>query len=475
MRFALAAALLVVPALATAQISVSEHDARAERIIQSLAPSFSMEGDAAASSSLEDLMAETGVPGVSIAFFDDGEVVWTRAVGMADVESGTMVTPETLFQAASISKPVAATAALDLVEDGLFDLDVPINDYLTSWQLSGSDVAEPSAVTLRGLLTHTAGLTVHGFPGYGPGETVPTTAGVLEGAGNTDAVALGQEPRTAFRYSGGGYTVAQLALENVTGRPFHEVMTERVLVPLGMEHSTFAQPLSESMRDIAATAYGGDGSAIDGRFHTYPEGAAAGLWTTPSDLARWAIALQANRDTHPVLEAATIDEMLTPDAVGGYGLGPSIQHEVGLFGHGGANAGFRCLLSAQLNGDQGVVVMTNGDNGGAITEAVLLTVAREYGWTGPARVVKAEAPMSRDLLLPFEGRYQEAHQAELTVGVRIEGERLVFLREWDGVEVVLAPEAPMAFFDVDDGTAIVFEDADGSAFGVQGLRFVRVE
>jgi CubicO group peptidase (beta-lactamase class C family) len=472
----LAATAALVLAAPAASAQSGAHAEAAARIERDLVPGLVIENEPRDSVGIGERMEALGVPGVSVAFFEGGEVVWTRTYGLADVADGVAVTPETRFQAASISKPVAATAALDLVEEGALSLDGDVNAALTSWRVPKSEAAAGAPVTLRGLLTHTAGLTVSGFPGYGPDEAVPTTAGVLDGAGNTDSVRVDQAPRSEYRYSGGGYTVAQLLVEDATGRPFAEVMADRVLAPLGMAHSTFAQPLPDSLRPVAATGYRSDGEPVGGRFHTYPEQAAAGLWTTPSDLARWAIAVQRAVEgrAHPVLDAETIRQMVTPDTVGGYGLGPGLPFDAAFFGHGGSNEGFRCVLTAQLDGDQGIVVMTNSDGGGALTQEVVLSVAREYGWTGYAPQRKRVVALNEGDLSPLVGRYRNAERG-LTVDVRPSDGELVARLEWNGEEIRLAPESATAFFERDDGTEIAFVGEPGTAFVVQGLRFERVE
>lgn len=330
-------------------------------------------------SSLEQRLSHYAVPGVSVAMINGGRIEWVRTHGVAD-EDGRAVTPTTRFQAASISKPVAAMAALALVDQGALSLDADVNDDLVSWKVPTNELTGLAPVTLRGLLSHTAGLTVHGFAGYGPDESVPGTIGVLNGEGNTDPVRVEVQPGAVHRYSGGGYTVVQLLVEDVTGVPFHEAMATLVLEPLGMVHSTYRQPLPPELRDQAASGHRHDGSPLEGRFHTYPETAAAGLWTTPSDLARFLISLQRARQTgrHPVLSAERVDEMLTP-VRGEYGLGLAISNGR-RFGHWGANEGFRCTMTALLDGDQGVVVMTNGDQGDALAREILRAIARDYGW-----------------------------------------------------------------------------------------------
>ncbi len=287
--------LLVACQALAPEPTIDLHAERIARLEGDLTPALVVQGEDREPVSLEQRMRALGVPGVSVAFIDNGEVAWTRAYGLADIGDDVAVTESTLFQAASISKPVAAMAALSLVEEGLLDLAAGANDVLTGWRVPEHDWSSSSPVTLRGLITHSAGLTVHGFPGYGPGEIVPDTAGVVAGLGNTPAVVVDVEPRSQWRYSGGGYTVMQLLLEQVSGRAFPELMAETVLQPLGMTHSTYEQPLPESRRARAATGYRDGGAPVEGRYHTYPEMAAAGLWMTPSDLARFAIAIQQAR------------------------------------------------------------------------------------------------------------------------------------------------------------------------------------
>ena len=189
---------------------------------------------------LSDEMAALHVPGVSIAVVHNGVIEWAQGFGFA-VVGGDPVTAETLFQAGSISKPVAAMAALRLVQEGKLNLDADINTYLTSWKLPASEVAAGKPVTLRELLTHTGGTTVHGFPGYAAGETVPTLVQVLDGVkpANTAAIRVDTAPGTKWRYSGGGFTIMQQALIDVTKEPFPKLMHDTVLAPIGMTHSTY--------------------------------------------------------------------------------------------------------------------------------------------------------------------------------------------------------------------------------------------
>ncbi len=335
---------------------------------------------------LADRMAHYNVPGVSIAVINEGAIEWAAGYGVLDASSDIPVDEETVFQAASISKPVAVTAALRLVQDGKLDLDTDVNTWLANWRLPSNEFTERQAVTLRGIVSHTAGLTVHGFPGYAMGALLPTVAQILDGAepANTPAVRVDKLPGEGFRYSGGGMTIMQQVLMDFTGQAFPTMMRELVLDPLGMTRSTYQQPLPPDWRSNAATAHDGDGHAIDGRFHVYPEMAAAGLWTTPTDLARFAIEIQQAHTggsgqvfTHQMAEQA-----LAPQAGGPYGLGVSLESagETLRFGHGGSNEGYRCRLIAYANLGMGAAIMTNGSQGSALAEEILNGIARVYGW-----------------------------------------------------------------------------------------------
>lgn len=338
--------------------------------------------------SLTDRMAELKVPGVSVAFIEDGKVKWARTYGVA-VAGGRPVTPSTLFQAASMSKALAATATLRLVEQGRLGLDDDVNSRLKTWKVPPSPYTAEQKVTLRRLLSHTAGMTVGGFPGYAVGKPVPTTVQILDGAppANTPAIRSFETPGGQYAYSGGGYTVAQLAIVEAGGKPYPQLLQALVLGPAGMRQSTYAQPLSAAKP--SACGHDSNGQVIPGCRNTYPEYAAASLWTTPSDYGRLMIALQdsyAGRP-HALLTQASARTMMTPvDAGAGYGLGVALGRRGGhpYFQHGGSNAGFQSNAVAFLDGSrQGVVVMTNGDAGGQLAAEITRAVATAYAWGDP--------------------------------------------------------------------------------------------
>lgn len=354
------------------------------------------------SGTLAARMAELRVPGVSIAFIEAGTVKWVRAYGVMEATGTRPVTPDTLFQAASMSKALAATATLRLVEQGRLDLDADVNTRLKAWKVPPSAFTTLEKVTLRRLLSHTAGLTVSGFPGYQAGKPVPSVVQILDGSAsaNTPAVRSFEAPGGAYAYSGGGYTVAQLAIIEAGGRPYPEQLERLVLRPAGMRHSTFVQPLPASLIRRSASGHDRKGAVIPGGRNTYPEYAAASLWTTPSDYGWFMIGLQNAYAGLPraLLHQASAQTMMTPvDA--GYGLGVALGRRGGhpFFQHGGGNYGFQCNAFAFLDGSrQGVIVMTNGDGGNTLAFEITRAISNAYAWGDPDpanRVSPRRAPL----------------------------------------------------------------------------------
>jgi CubicO group peptidase (beta-lactamase class C family) len=336
---------------------------------------------------LREAMQWLRVPGVSIAVIRDFKIHWAKGYGVADVETGKPVEIGTLFQAASISKPVTAMAALRLVQDGRLSLDDDVNTLLKSWHVPESDLTRGQPVTPRSLFSHTSGADDgFGFPGYAPDAVRPTVVQILEGEkpSNVGRVTFARPPFQAFKYSGGGLTIMQLALTDLLGPPFDQVMRDQVLAPLGMADSTYEQPLPDSLAVRAARAHSRLGGTMAAPWHIYPEQAAAGLWTTPSDLARFAIEVQraVRGPAGSLLRQATAREMVSPVGVGPYAVGLNVNKrgEGWYFTHGGSNRGFKCFLIAHMRKGYGVVTMTNGDAGTALNDEVVARVAAAYRW-----------------------------------------------------------------------------------------------
>ncbi len=342
-----------------------------------------IEGDS--TYTIEERMKHYGVPGVSIAVINEGKIAWVKTYGIMDKESKAPVTENTLFQAASISKPVSAYGALKLVEQGKVDLNTDINTQLKSWKLAENEFTVDKKVTLKNLLNHSAGVTVHGFLGYSPDLPVPTLIQILNGRppANSNAAVVDKVPEESFRYSGGGYNIVQQLMIDVEGKPFPEIMKEQVLQPLDMQNSSFNQPLTKPQLDLAATGYLPNGRMTKGKRHTYPEMAPAGLWTTSEDLAKFAINIQKTlKDDNSIgLSKDLTTKMLTPFVEDFIGLGIFINKKKDqvYFGHGGWNEGFSSELVAHKDKRYGVVVMINSNHPGFISE-LIRSVALTYEW-----------------------------------------------------------------------------------------------
>lgn len=333
---------------------------------------------------LPKLMQLYKVPGLSVAVIDNFQIVFAKAYGVIETGSSTAVTPRTLFQAGSISKPVAATGALYLVQQGKLLLDENVNLKLKTWKVPENEFTKNEKVTLRRLMSHSAGLTVHGFPGYDVKEPVPSLVQIFNGEkpSNTAPIRVDFIPGTKVRYSGGGVTIEQQLMMDVTGKSFPDLMRESVIEKIGMTDSSYEQPLPPRRAALTASGTYADGKVVHGKWHIYPEMAAAGLWTTPTDLSKFAIeiALSKHGKSNRVLSEAMTRQMLTP-VLEEAGLGFFMdQSNPGQFGHNGADEGFQALLTMNAESGKGVAIMANSDNGIAVGDFLLKSVAKEFAW-----------------------------------------------------------------------------------------------
>ncbi len=334
--------------------------------------------------SLQQRMAFYNIKGLSIAVINDYRIEWAKGYGWADIDENRLVTENTLFQAASISKSLNGMGILKLVQDGKLTLDTDINKYLKSWKFPYDEVSGGRKITLKALLSHTAGVSIHGFPGYEPADTIPTLLQILDGLrpANTSPVRSLDIPGEKVEYSGGGITITEKIIEDVTGIPYDRYMKKNILNPLGMSNSFFTQPPPARYRNKLATGYYITGEEVKGKYHIYPEKAAAGLWTTPNDLCLFLIEIQLSwlGKSSEVLTPEMTRLLLTPvmqDAA--LGVFVSRRDSIIYFSHNGGNAGFSCQATACLTDGKGVVIMTNSDNG-SILDEIVNSVALTYRW-----------------------------------------------------------------------------------------------
>jgi CubicO group peptidase (beta-lactamase class C family) len=446
---------------------------RISRIEHSIQPTLQIEGEEVPTYFIEDRLKELNIPGISIAVVNNGKLEWAKGYGFADKSENRMVDTLTMFLAGSISKPVAAIRAHQLVEEGKMSLDVNINDYLSTWKVPDNEFTAKEKVTLRRILNHTAGLTVWGFPGYDKGDTIPTVPEVLDGRGNTDSVRVFKVPGESWMYSGGGYTVMQMAITDIEGMTFPETMQRHVLDLLNMRESTFENPLPEAFHAIAATGYRGNGDEVEGKWPIYPEMAAAGLWTTPSQLIQYAIEIQKIHQTKKdgILKYETVEAMLTP-GMNDHGLGPGIGEFT--FGHGGADEGFRADLTAWKDTPNALVIMVNSDNGSIISE-VKLAIAKAYNLPGIEPNIKKVVQIPEEKLNKYTGKYRIDALGELEI-FESKGHLGVYA-DFIGDTIHLLAESDTLFFEKSDGTSFNFSLERDSVIGFEVQRFTakRVE
>jgi CubicO group peptidase (beta-lactamase class C family) len=383
----------------------SQEGARIDRVIADLRPQGPSRPPRPSVRALGERMQELRAPAASVAVIESFDVAWARGFGVRRA-GGAAVQPDTPFQAGSISKPVFALAVMRLCESKRIDLDADIRTYLKSWQMPESDGWTPR-INLRQLLSHTAGTTVHGFPGYPAGGACPSIAQILDGAppANTQPVFADLIPGMQFRYSGGGTTVAQLAATDHVGSPFPDLMRELVLDPLGMENSSYQQPPTARLAERAAFAHPFDGIPAPGNWHIYPEMAAAGLWTTAGDLARLGVALMRGlrgETTGLGLSQESLAAMLRPQlpdqAKGsefvGLGWFCSGEGDAFRFGHAGGNHGFLADLRLYPATGQGAAIMINSNQGWPLIPELLQSIEREYRW--PSMAQTSDSPIADD-------------------------------------------------------------------------------
>lgn len=360
---------------------------------------------------IADRMKHHKTIGVSIAVIKDYKVEWAKGYGFADASQKRPVTENTLFQAASISKSLNSLGVLKLVQEKKIDLNTDINNYLVTWKFP-YDPQHGGPITIAQLLSHTAGLTVHGFPGYEKGKIIPTLLQVLDGSNpaNTEAIRSFAKTGNQFSYSGGGITITQLIIEDVTHQPYAEYMQKNVLDPLGMTASSYMQPPSHEKEALLATGYKPNGTEVPGKYHIYPEQAAAGLWTNPTDLCKYIIETQLafKGQSGKVLTPELTRLRVTPVKEDS-GLGTFINSRVAgsskYFNHNGGNEGFTCTSYGSLNEGNGVVIMTNSNNG-SILEEILNSVAIVYKWKDfylPEEKKVIEPP--EQVLARYSGKY----------------------------------------------------------------------
>jgi CubicO group peptidase (beta-lactamase class C family) len=352
------------------------------------------------------------IPSVSIAVINNGKIEWAKAYGYADIEMKRPATTTTLYQVASLSKSVTGLGIMKLVQDGKLSLTRDIRSYLKTWAFPDNELSKGKKITLKNLLSHTAGLNVHGFIGYSVSEPIPGTNQILNGQkpANNEAVKVIYPVTEHFEYSGGGYMIIKKIIEDNLSASYDTLMNKTVLKPLKMNNSTFSQPLSLKYKNVA---YGTDGQMklLKGNYYTYPELTAGGLWSTATDIAKFVLSIQNDLkgSQNSFVNKSNTNEMLTP-VLNNYSLGFGVIEKGGenYFWHEGESFGYNSMYYGSFTTGKGVVILTNAypDNGKPFIQELLNSVAVAYNWKDFYTPVKKKlVTLSSSELLNYEGEY----------------------------------------------------------------------
>ena len=443
---------------------ISPEEKKIHKVESSLSSKIILSGEGFDSAlwGIKDRMEFYNISAVSVTFFDGGQIKWSRAYGTKSHSDLTRITENTIFQAASISKPVTAIGVLKLMENGKVDIDAPANSYLKSWQITENEYTKDRPVTIRDLLSHTSGMTVTGFDGYRAGDTIPNLIEILDGVApsNSKPVRVDTIPGNVFKYSGGGYTILQKLIEDVTGSSFQDYMSKNVLKEAGMKNSFFIQPLPSELELDAAIGHSGDGQIIPGKYNTYPELAAAGLWTTPSDLAQLAIGIQrAYQGSNEEVISSSLAKTLLEEQVDDWGLGLILvkSDSSEWFTHGGSNAGYRCTMIARIKDGQGVVIMTNGNQGARLYNEILRSFSISYNWDIFKPKTRIVIRLPKDQLGQFTGKYGHLPENKYQVNVGKLGDFLEITQLWNDIKFPIYSMGRNDFIEGEEGVSFDFK------------------
>lgn len=423
---------------------------------------------------VEERLSHYNCPGVSVCVIKNGDIAEAAGFGVT-TPGGAPIEAETMFAGASISKPLTAVLALQLVDQGRVDLDRPVNEYLRSWQVPENGFTREVPVTLRHLLNHRAGTTVHGFGAYPHDRRPPTLLDILNGTdpSPTGRVEVDKLPGKSVRYSGGGTQIVQLLLEEMTGTDFATLAEEKIFAPLAMQRTTFRQPLPEAFRPHAAFGHHADGRVVDGHFTFTPQLAAGGVYTTAPDYARFMIECRnawLGRE-NILLGQAVARQMMESQGGGQFGLGWEIfgAGSATRFAHGGSNEGYQCNTTCNLEQGWGGVVLTNSLTGLILYYEVLNGLADTFDWQGYMRAPRRICPMGREEMQRYVGRYRIVSGVEAPhIDIWVDDNRL-----YSRIEGMILPpgaihmdENGRLFSQQVPGETAVEYDADGRAVGL---------
>lgn len=437
-----------------------------EAVEQGLRGPVIFEGESNQHFSIEESLIRNQTPALSLAVLSAGEIAWSGAYGLADASTGRAAAPSTSFQAGSIAKPVTAAAVLRLAEAGEVDLDASISDYLISYSLPTPQPQETSdnPVTLRSLLSHTAGLAGGGYQGYPPDAPTPSDIEILQGDGaaNSPALEIVAAPGQSLVYAGAGYTLVEVALHDALGADFSPLMDRWILDPARMHHSSFDQ--SSPLEPGADIALGHDtaGAVIDGGWRVHPEQAAAGLWTTAEDLAQMLRGLHLSyAGSGDLLSQETARDLFTEQR-DGHAFGWVLRETpTGFFAaHSGGNEGYRAYVILNPETGDGAALLANGNNGMAVIAETVRALSDTYGWARFEPVTVRRAELSIEALEARVGSYHFEGIGDVVIERDGDGLRAIYP---NGQGVQMTPITEGGFIQPSDATRLSFSFGDGGA------------
>ncbi|MFS1523175.1 serine hydrolase domain-containing protein [Microbulbifer sp. 2304DJ12-6] len=395
-------------------------------LIDNLRPRYVV-GDVMPRYTLADRMEYYGVPGVAIGIIKDGKLIHAEGFGVLQRGSGEKIDGHTLFSAGSVSKIATATILLKMDAAGLLDIDGNITQYLKSWQLPKSDRLTDDGVSLRMILSHTAGFNIHGFADFLPGEELPTVIETLNGVSPAQHGPLEflYRPGNRYKYSGGGYTLAQLVATDITGESYPATAKKMLFTPMGMTRSNFTNPLPMDTQNVAK-AHNRDGNpvALPRGYEAMPEMAASGLWTSAHDLGTLTAALiNSFRTKHGFLPRDLAVDMMTKVTPSKHGMGPMIDGSSQdlIFHHGGANNSYRAWIEGNLATGDGLVVLTNGARGNDLIIEIRNSAADVLDWSHNRPVYISRLDIGAEQLASFEGAYRPSDSFPLSMREQMVG------------------------------------------------------
>lgn len=370
-------------------------------------------------SSIKNRMLELKIPALSLTLINKGEIEWADIYQNADFPEQQNLDCSSIFQAASLSKPVTFLAAVRMSSAGKIDMDKNIQEYLKDFVIPKGKQTDENPVTLRNIFAHTSGINPGGYEGYAKNLPLPSDLDILRGGAgvNTPAIKVISPPNESLAYSGGGYTLAELAIQNIFNDEFSNIMRKWIIEPAGMKYSKFAQPLSASDSLRAAKGYTQSGIVIEGGWNNYPEQAAAGLWSNSIDLAQFLIEIyNAYQGRSSIFSQTDIKSMISDERDGSvYGFIFNRSGDDISITHYGGNAGYRTGMTISLTSGNGLVYLINSDNGGALGNELFLSASQVYNWNHFKQTSVQRKNVEPVVLKELSGKYKWNDQVDLSI------------------------------------------------------------